>query len=213
LYGEHSYINPNLLEVIPRLGLAAESEQSAKDYFLENGISAEFLQDIIQPTVRATYAHDLGDLNRLSALVVMSSSAVYWINSGLRGNWELVHRLLRLSEAHIRLNLRVTKITRSAQGKYTVTASVRNILQDETHDMSTIEEGNEYDAVAIATNLKGAGIQFDFPMPQTHSALAPFVGRHVTLITSPIANKLSPRYFNLTTAAEIPDMIFTTHKS
>jgi glycine/D-amino acid oxidase-like deaminating enzyme len=213
LYGEHSYINPNLLDVIQRLGLAAESEQSAEDYLLENGISAEFLQDIIQPTVRASYAHDLGDLNGLSALVAMNPSAVYRIGSGPRGNWELVLRLLRLSEAQILLNSRVTKISRSAQGKYTVTASVRNIPQDDTHDMSTIEEGNEYDLVVIATNLKGAGIQFDFPMSQTYSALTPFVERHVTLVTSPIVNTLSPRYFNPTTTAEIPDMIFTTHKS
>jgi hypothetical protein len=213
LYGEHSYLNPNLLDVIQQLGLAAESELSAKDYLLENGISAEFLHDIVQPTVRALYAHDLGDLNGLSALVAMDPSAVYRISGGPGGNWELVYRLLRLSEAQIRLNSRVTKISRLAQGKYKVTASVRNILQDDTYNMSTKEEENEYDAVVIATNLKGASIEFDFTMPQTHSALNPFVERHVTLVTSPIANTLSPRYFNLTTAAEIPDMIFTTQKS
>jgi glycine/D-amino acid oxidase-like deaminating enzyme len=213
LYGEHSYINPNLLDVIQQLGLAAESEQSAKDYLLENGISPKYLQDIIQPTVRALYAHDLRDLNGLSALVAMNPLAVYRIGSGPRGNRELVHRLLCLSEAQIRLNSRVTKISRSAQGKYTVTASLRNILQDDTYDMSTVEEENKYDAVVIATNLNRADIQFDFPIPQTYSAFTSFVKRHVTIVTSPIENTLSPRYFNLTTAEEIPDMIFTTHKS
>jgi hypothetical protein len=213
LYGERSYINQNLLDVIQRLGLVAESEQSAKDYLLENGISAEFSEEIIQPTARAFYAHNLGNLNRLSALVAMNPLAVYRIGSSPRGNWELVHRLLCLSEAQIRLNSRVTKISRSAQGKYTVTASVRNILQDDIYDMSTVEEGNKYDAVVIATNLKEADIQFDFPMPQIYSAFTPFVNRHVTIVTSPIASTISPRYFNLTTAGEIPDIIFTTHKS
>jgi glycine/D-amino acid oxidase-like deaminating enzyme len=209
LYKENSY-NPNLLDVIQQLSLEAESNHSAISYLLKNGISAEFLREIVQPTARALYTHNLGDL---SALVAMNPSAVYQIGSGPRGNWELVYRLLYLSEAQIRLNSRVTKISRSAQGKYTVTVSRRNILQDNTYDMSTIQESDEYDAVVIATNLKEASIQFDFPMPPTYSALTPFVERHVTLVTLPIVNMLSPKYFNLTATADIPDMIFTSHET
>jgi hypothetical protein len=212
-YGEHSYPNPNLLDVIQWLDLAAESEQSAQGYLLEHGISEEYLHDIIQPTVRALYAHNFGDLNGLAALLAMNPSAVYQIHSRLRGNSELVYRLLRLSEAQIRLNSRVTKISKSAQGKYIVTAFVRNVLQDGTSDLPAIEEEEEYDAVVIATHLQGAGIQIDFPLAQNHSTPNPFVERHVTFVILPITSTLSPRYFNLTSATAIPDMIFTTQKS
>ena len=204
LYGDFDYVNPNLPDMIRRRGLIVESEQSAEDYLLGNGISSSYLNDIIQPTVRASCAHDLNDLNGLSALVAMNPARTYQINSNSKGFNEFPYRLLRLSEAHVHLNSRVTQIDRSSRGKYTITTSPST---------TSAEGGDEYDAVIIATHLEGSGIELPFPVPQLNSLLPPFVGRHVTTFTSAIDTTLSPQYFNVASAAEIPDLIFTTRES
>lgn len=60
------------------------------------------MHDLVQPTIRALYAHDFEDLNGLAALLAMNPSAVYQINGRSRGNSELTYRLLHLSEAQLR---------------------------------------------------------------------------------------------------------------
>lgn len=205
LYGDSSFPNPSLPDAIQRLGLEEESKKSAYDYMVDNGLPLELLHDIIQPSVRASFAHNLSDLNALSALIAMNPSATYRLNSHPRGNLELAYRLLRLSEARILLNTRVSRIGKSSKGKYTVVIS-----QDNARTTSRAEEDNEYDAVVIATHLQGAGVQFDFPTPLIHSPLPTFVERHITHFTSRLESKLAPSFFNLTTTDDIPDLIFTT---
>ena len=72
LYAEYAFHDSNLSWAIEFAGLTAESTQTADEYLLSNGISAEFSKDIIQATARALFAHDLADLNGLSALIAMN---------------------------------------------------------------------------------------------------------------------------------------------
>jgi prenylcysteine oxidase/farnesylcysteine lyase len=200
LYGEFDDANPSLRDMIQRLGLSTESEQPAKDYLLEKGLSPSYLHDIVQPTVRALYNRDLNDLNGLSALLAMNPAISYRLARRSKGLNELSYRLLRLSEAHIQLNSRVTKISKSSVGKYTISNAEGKNWDD-------------YDAVVIATRLEESGIEFDFPIPEFSSRAPSFVERHITTFTSTIDTTLSPQQFNVTSAAEIPDMIFTTQGS
>jgi hypothetical protein len=158
------------------------------------------LHDIIQPTVRALYNRDLNDLNGLSALLAMNPAISYRLARRSKGLNELSYRLLRLSEAHIQLNSRVTKISKSSIGKYTISDADGQYWDD-------------YDAVVIATHLEESGIEFDFSIPEFSSGPRSFVERHITTFTSTIDTTLSPQQFNVTSAAEIPDMIFTTQGS
>ncbi|KAF8847992.1 hypothetical protein BDZ45DRAFT_681518 [Acephala macrosclerotiorum] len=199
LYGEFEDVNPSLRDMIQQLGLNTESEQPAEDYLLGKGISPSYLHDIIQPTVRALYNRDLNDLNGLSALLAMNPAISYRLARRSKGLNELSYRLLRLSEAHIQLNSRVTKIGKSSIGKYTISDAEGKNWDD-------------YDAVVIATHEE-SGIEFDFPMPEFNSRPPSFVERHITTFTSTIDTTLSPQQFNVTSAAEIPDMIFTTQGS
>ncbi|OCK88719.1 uncharacterized protein K441DRAFT_681711 [Cenococcum geophilum 1.58] len=193
---------------IQQLDLEEESKMPANEYLIQNGVSAEVMRDIVEPTARALFAHNLTDLNGLSALIAMNPAATHRLGSIPRGNMELVSRLVRLSEARTFLNTHVSKISSLSNGKYLIAVS------DTDHvGKSEAKEDHEYDIIVIATHLQGAGIEFDFPTPPLVKSLPDFVERHVTHFTTHRGVQLAPSFFNLTTSDKIPDMIFTNSQS
>jgi len=201
LCGASQTVNRNIPETLDMLGLTAEQMHSAANYLRNNSISSDFSKDVVQATARAWFAHDLEDLNGLAALVAMNPADT---DSIYVGNHKLTYRLLKLSEAEIHLNTRVTQIKRSDHGTLHLTVTTR-----EVPDHSSNTETAEYDAIIIATPLQGAGLELDLAVRVT-DALTPYVERHVTHFTSPTSHTLSPSFFNVSTAEEIPDKIFTT---
>jgi protoporphyrinogen oxidase len=175
LYRDKLPSNPNLPDAIRQVGLEEESKRSASDYLIDYGIPPEILYDVVQPTARAVFVHNLGDLNALSALIAMNPADLYHIDKGPRGNSELVFRLIRLSESRTQLNAQVSKISRSINGKYTIKVS-----RNDTDAVSTTEDDQGYDSVVVATPLQGARINFGFPVPLLDASLPPFSERHVT---------------------------------
>jgi len=203
LCGASETVNRNIPEALKNLGLSAESKQSAESY-LRNRISPKFSREAIQATARALFAKDLNELNGLAALVAMNPADTDFVRPVLGGNYNLIYRLLKLSEAKLHLKTQVTKTTRSDHGGYHLTTAKTDLL-----DPSSTTEAAEYDAIIIATPLQGSGLDLDMAVHLTE-ALKPYVERHVTHFTSPLSDKLSPLFFNVSTAEEIPDTIFTT---
>ncbi|OCK74546.1 hypothetical protein K432DRAFT_409767 [Lepidopterella palustris CBS 459.81] len=208
LYSNNQDPNPNLPDAVRRLSLEEESRKPAGEYFMANGVPPEIIHNIIQPSVRALFEHNLRDLNAVSALIAMNPAATYRLESEPRGNLELVTRLIRLSEARTLLNTHVSMISRSSNGKYTM-------VVPDTDPLATLgtKEKDGYDAVVIATHLQGAGIELDFPAPFLPKSLPEFVERHVTHFSTRQEIRLAPSFFNLTIANEISDLIFTTSGS
>jgi hypothetical protein len=58
-------------------------------------------------------------------------------------------------------------------------------------------------------SLQGAELDLDLDVHVT-DALTPYVERQVTHFTTPELDTLSPSFFNVSTAGEIPEKIFTT---
>ena len=108
---------------IQQLGLEEESKMPANEYLIQNRVSAEVMRDIVEPTARALFAHNLTNLNALSALIAMNPAATHRLGSIPRGNMELVSRLVRLSEARTFLNTHVSKISSLSNGKYLIAVS------------------------------------------------------------------------------------------
>ena len=119
------------------------------------------------------------------------------------GNYQLIDRLLKLSGAQLYLNRRVTKISRSNRGKYHFTVRAEVLL-----DRSSNFEAEEYDAIIIATPLQGAELDLDLDVHVT-DALTPPVERYVTHFTTAKFDTLSPYFFNVSNAGEIPEKIFS----
>lgn len=203
LCGAYETVNPNIPETLDKLGLTAECNQSAERYLLNNGISPEFLKEVVHATTRAWLADDLEDLNGLAALEAMNPADTDYIQPFRGGNYNLVYRLLKLSEVKVRLNTRVSRINRSQSGSYHLTAVAKDLA-----DSSSTTDMEDYDAIIIATPLQGAGVDLDLGVDITET-LTPYVERHVTHFTSQESDTLSTSFFNVSHAEEIPDKIFT----
>ncbi|KAF2496736.1 hypothetical protein BU16DRAFT_616841 [Lophium mytilinum] len=185
LYADNNGVNPNLPNAIQRLGLDEESKKPAYDYFIDQGLPMEMIHDIVQPTVRALFGHDLSEMNAISALVAMDSA-----------------------KARTQVSTRVNEITRSSNGKYTVVVS-----ENDTPGVSSAQEHHNYDALVIATHLQGSNITIGFPTSLLDPSLPPFVERHVTHFITHQETRLVPSFFHLTTSDEIPETIYTTSES
>lgn len=100
------------------LDLKDVQDQRAEDYLLNNRISPKISRAVIQATGGAWFADDLSNLNGLAVPVSMNTAGSGSIHSGTGGNYNLIYRLLRLSEAKLNMNIRVNKNSRSGRGKY-----------------------------------------------------------------------------------------------
>ncbi|KAI9847633.1 MAG: hypothetical protein M1837_002207 [Sclerophora amabilis] len=209
LAGAYETVTPNLPEALDNLGLTAAYAQSADHYLLNNSVSLEYAKEVVQATTRAWLGHDLNELNGLAALVAMNTAETDSIQSVIGGNQKLIERLLKLSGAHLHLNTRATKITRSDHGRYRL--HVTSADHQDLPDGPSVADAAEYDAIIIATPLQGARLDLD--LGRFHGAtrnVPVYAERHVTHFTSPLSRRLDPSYFNVSTAHEIPDQIFTT---
>ncbi len=108
LCGAYETVKRNNPEALNNLGLTAERKRSAESYLLHT-VSPKFSRDVVQATARALFANNLNDLNRLAALVAMNLASTESIQPGFGGNYNLIDRLLQLSEADVHLNTRVTQ--------------------------------------------------------------------------------------------------------
>lgn len=208
LYDEGSWPNLNLSDAVRNAGLEAESTTAATTYFFNAGISPKYLQEVVEPTVRKLFGRNLLDVNALSALVALDPASVYRVDSDPNGTQELVKRLLRLSEADIRLNTRVTSIKTSSGGGFLL-----NTTRLDGQSATDEDETERFDVVVIASHLHNANLDLDLytevGLPQ-HFEMA---NTHVTHFTTPQDIHLSPKKFNVMTSDQIPNTIYTTNKA
>jgi hypothetical protein len=127
LYAEEHYATYDPLESIQQTGLQVEAKMPASQYLQEQGVSQAYVHDIVQPTVRKLFGHDLSDLNALSAVIAMDPSRTLRLDVAPNGTEGLLRRLIRLSEASIQLNTRVSSIRKSSEGKFFLKHSGNNI--------------------------------------------------------------------------------------
>ena len=137
------------------------------------------MRDIVEPTARALFAHNLTNLNVLTALIAINPAATYWLGSILRGNMELISYLVRLSEARTFLNTHISKISSLSNGKYLIAVSDIDYV-----GKSRVKEDHKYDIIVIVIYLQGAGIEFDFPILPLVKSLPDFIKRHITHFTT-----------------------------
>jgi Prenylcysteine lyase/NAD(P)-binding Rossmann-like domain len=209
LFGRFEYQYRTLPEFLHYLGLRTEHHTSAEEYLLKEEISSAFSMEVVEATTRAWFARDLDDLNALSALVAMNPSKTDFLWDSIGGNYRLIYRMLKLSEAEIHLNSRVARIAKAENGGYQLSIEPTGHANEPSSTLSTAY----YDAILIATPLQGSGLDLDLGgVHVTNARLTPYVERHVTHFTSPESTPLSLTYFNVSSADEMPDRIFTTKR-
>lgn len=188
-----------LVRALTEVGLEAATQSSAKDYLPTQGVASTFLTEIVQPSTRARFTLNLSEMRGLASLVAMDPSQTYSIDGG---NWRLLDRMIRISEAHLRLGSRVIKISQAPMGGY-------RLLLDSKQETGEPESTAtaDYDVVIITAPFQFNDIELDFTVRPT-GVLTPYASRHVTHFTSP--NKLSATFFNHSLDTTIPEDILTT---
>lgn len=195
----------NLFEKLKRSFSSQEISSFAAPYLESCGVSAKLVNEVVRAESRYRHARDLDQVNVLSSLLALRSSLDVAIQ---HGNQRLPHRMLKIAEAHIRLNHRVSRITVGEQRRWKVHAvSADNQAKAQP---STFED--EFDIIILTAPFAFNGIDIDPPISTLISTaeIRRYVERHVTLFST--LHRLSPRYFNQSTDTTVPEYILTAPK-
>lgn len=200
MYEEPYFPFRSLSETADDLGLTKMTGVTGAQLLEANRIGSLFSTEIIQASTRVNYAQNLDQIHGLETMVCMAIDGPMSVQGG---NWQIFDGMIKVSQAHLRLNTSVTEISRQSDSTYMVKASLA--LVDEPESYSTYLD--TYDDVILAGPLQFANINFN-PADPTLPAPIPYVNLHVTLFTSP--HVLSPAAFNVPPSSRAPTTILTT---
>ncbi|KAI9710458.1 MAG: hypothetical protein M1812_007426 [Candelaria pacifica] len=192
----------SLDEEAKRLGLKSALEDDAETYLKREVVTEyegwKYMQEIIQANGRARYTQDLQNLHGLASIMSMSSEETQSVKGG---NWRLIDRMIRISEATLHLNSQVTRINRNRDNSITLHYICTNPKSDWKKGSST------FDNIIIATPFHQSSIEITPPLENPPLDI-PFVTRHVTHFTSD--EKITNGQFNFNTNTTIPEDVLTT---
>jgi phytoene dehydrogenase-like protein len=184
------YTSPS--ELLTDLGIADIIHQSAREYFLDNGVSNDCIETILNPLLRTIWGHDAGMQTFVAAVTVEGMIAHENLQSVRGGNVLFVERLLEAVDATVRTETTITTVT-AENGTYRLS--------------TTTDDFGPYDAVVIAIPLDNSSIVFDnMTLPHTLTRDREYQSRHIGLVKG----RLNPAYFGFKERSELPTMIATT---
>ncbi|CAJ0766250.1 9649_t:CDS:2, partial [Entrophospora sp. SA101] len=189
-------VNPftSIDSAIETLDLSDLVKFTGEYYFSEiQKINQNYLYDIVEPVVRVNYAQNLNEIHAMGVYIGSASIGAKKIKGG---NYQLFEKFAEYSEANIKLNSKVIKITKRLSD-----TSLRYLVQT--------EDGNvdEYDGIILATPIEVSGIIFENISKMQEIKEIPYVTLHVTLV----AGNLNPNYFGKTSFDDLPLQIVTTN--
>ena len=190
----------NLFEKLKESFSSEEVSLSAASFFESNHVSAKLVNEIIRAESRYRHARDLEQVNLLSSLLALRSTADLGIH---QGNRRLPDRMLKIAGAHVRLNHRVSRITAGEQRRWKIHA----VYSGDQAESSMFEA--EFDIIILTAAFAFNDIDIDLPISALVSSteVRPYVERHVTLVST--LHRLSPIYFNQPNDTAVPQNILT----
>lgn len=191
----------NLLQKLEETFSREEVLTSASSFFESNRVNVNLVNEIVRAEIRNRHGRDLHQVNVLSSMLALRSAPDLTI---FQGNQRLPHRMLKISEAYIRLNTRVSRITTGERRRWKIHARTTN-LQDAKPSTSEAE----FDIVILTAPFAFNDIDIDPPLSiiATKIEVRPYVERHVTLFST--LHSLSPEYFSQSINTTVPENILT----
>ena len=192
------------LKLSERLGESFSLQEvslSASSCFENNGASAKLINEIVRAETRNRHARDLDQVNVLSSTLALRSAPDVSI---YQGNQRLPHRMLKISEAYIRLNTRVSRITAGEKRRWRVHARTSNVAETQASTSTA-----DFDIIVLTAPFAFNGIDIDPPLSTLASKteIRPYMERHVTFFST--LDRLSPNYFNRSINTTVPETILT----
>lgn len=200
MYDEPYFPFRDLSETVQAVGLLDLTGHTGQQTLDKAGIGEKFSMELIQSSTRVNYGQNLGVIHGLETMVCMATDGAMSIDGG---NWQIFDHMVRASSANLRLNTTVSSIDRHDDGQYAIS------YQHASSKATSSSETAEFDAVILAAPYHSSGLDGSIrPSLPNPPDKIPFVTLHVTLLASP--HKLSPKYFRVQDADEVPEMIITT---
>ena len=175
---------------------------SAASFFDNSRINTKLINEVIRAETRYRYARDLDQVNLLSSLLALRSTADVGI---FQGNQRLPNRMLKIADAHVHLNHRVSRITTGNQKQW----KIHSVYSDNPAEAQPLMFEAEFNIFVLTAPFASSAIDINFPMSMPISAteVRPYLERHVTLFST--LRRLSPKYFNQPNDTVLPENIFT----
>lgn len=186
------------------LDLAKVTGVTGQQFLADNGISAEFANEIVQAATRVNYASNLDGIHGLDTMVSIAPEGAKAV---LGGNWRIFDNFVAASGAQVALNTSVTSIALGTKAgakypKYLISTQSASSKQD-------VAAGVAYDNVILATPYQFADLKAPSSVLQTQIDEIPYVRLHVTLFASPFA--IAPEFLGLEPGAQVPTTVLTTY--
>ncbi|KAF2859542.1 FAD/NAD(P)-binding domain-containing protein [Piedraia hortae CBS 480.64] len=168
-------------------GLIPVVNSTGELFLSESGVEERFAREIIQAATRVNYAQNLFQIHGLDTMVSLAAEGAVAVRGG---NWLIFERWLVDAEVNLRLDTRVRRVDRSADGGVEVTFDRPD----------GVEAKEAFDAVVVTGPLSQSGIILSDPEEQVD-----YVTLHVTLITA--TERVSRTWLN---GEPVPDVVLTT---
>jgi prenylcysteine oxidase/farnesylcysteine lyase len=192
LYREEQKNPADICSLFESAGLDEWHKRAFAEVLLENGVSQNFIEEVVEPITRTIYTQNagLGGFAGITSLLGVYSGETY---SLAEGNSVLPSHLAEASNAKVKLGQKVDRIEKK---------------NDDSYSVHTGEDEKVFDDVIIATPLEVAEIKFDgisWPSwePQCYQPVYRRVMRGV----------FNPNYFRLKESAKLPAVVLTTKEA
>ncbi|CAG8607994.1 13357_t:CDS:2, partial [Acaulospora morrowiae] len=182
---------------IKRLHLDVEVQFNAQYYFSElKNISPLYLQNFVEPMTRVNYGQNLGEIHSLGAFISLAPQGAKGV---LGGNHQIFENFAKHSEADVKLNTEVVKISKVVSTEYDEEVVKYEVTTKNGKEVET------FDAIVLAAPIQFSQIQFENIDVEVKEI--PYVTLYVTLL----AGRVNPAYFGYEKVEEVPQNIVTTN--
>lgn len=204
-----------VVDEVERAGLDTAALGNAKTWYESHNITDKFIREVLEPASRARFGKNVDSVRIIASLLAIRD-ILSKATSILGGNHRLPHRLIRLSEAEVKLNHHVTKISKGENRKFKLEILWRTPMAVEW-DLGFNHDQPEFDAVILAApshtdswnriKIEDFNLKFPLNIVRTEENVEN-TRNHVTHFAT--RDPLSPAYFNLSSSTPLPDKILTT---
>ncbi|TFL03633.1 Prenylcysteine lyase-domain-containing protein [Pterulicium gracile] len=173
LYSPHPPRWDNITSLASTLQWNDLITQSTADWLQSQGVSKQFIYELVEVAVRVNYGQDVEHIHALEGLVSLAANNVVSIKGG---NFQVFENFLQRSGANVRLNTNVLSISANP--------SLPNYWDVRHQTNGGRTEVGTYKGVIVAFPMPRGPGDFIHPPPELHFPQRDYVKLHVTLLAT-----------------------------